>query len=63
MFSREYSDVHDDGSSDLPGFNMPFDKNAVLGSSGYNVLMEDYLNNGFNDYYDPEAQGKLIYYY
>jgi len=61
MFSREYSDVHDDGSSDLPGFNMPFDKNAVLGSSGYNVLMEDYLNNGFNDYYDPEAQASYLF--
>ena len=48
----------DDGASDLPGFNIPFDKNVPLGTSGYNVLMEQYLKNGYSSYYDPIAQGK-----
>jgi len=39
---------------------MPFDKNVALGTSGYNVLMEEYLNNGFIDYYDPDAQGNEL---
>lgn len=58
FFSREYYNVIDDGASDLPGFNIPFDKNVPLGTSGYNVLMEQYLKNGYSSYYDPIAQGK-----
>lgn len=57
MFSREYYNVVDDGTSNYPGFNMPFNKDVALGSNGYNILMEEYLNRGFSDYYDPEAQG------
>ncbi|OUM59521.1 glycoside hydrolase family 18 protein [Piromyces sp. E2] len=61
FFSREYYNVSDDGLTKLPGFNMPFNKEIALGTSGYNVLMEEYLNNGFNDYYDPDAQASYLY--
>ncbi|ORX75732.1 glycoside hydrolase [Anaeromyces robustus] len=62
MFSREYYEVRDDGSSiDFPGFNMPFNEDIPLGASGYNELMEKYLNNGFKDYYDPDAQASYLF--
>ncbi|ORX59324.1 glycoside hydrolase [Piromyces finnis] len=60
FFSREYYAVRNN-STEYPGLNMPFNKDIALGTSGYNVLMEEYLNNGFIDYYDPEAQASYLY--
>jgi len=55
--------IDNGGNAEFPGLNMPFNKDLPLGSSGYNVLMEQYLNNGYSSYYDPVAQGRIEYYH